>query len=1483
VGAGYFVGDPVNIFGTVKAIDDKGVAVDVTGSAIFMNIQGGSVSAKYIAINWDSSYGELNINDGTVEATVIDGIAINVNGGTFTTVNISGGTVEATGTNGVGIFVDATYANLNIKGGEIKAGTDGNAVYMTPNDAGFISLGNSPTVSGVIKYNTGKLSVTSTFAPSPASKSYTLALNSYSSGAIAVGGGANFLNNFKLYNQPGYSLAVSGIDLVVATVSLPKEYVIIPGTGSTFTATKGGTLMSTATNLAIQDVIDAIKTDANGEDCSIQFGSGGTNVLDIVTDGIAFNGSGVGWGLITLTGRLTSKTGWDGVIRLLNSVSVESEADITNTESSGNPYDIVTVNNSSTGSITISGGTVSSEHGYVIHNNSAGEVNIVGGMVNASNTHAIYNESNGVVNIINGSVSSMNDYAIFNKSGGEINISGGTVWAKVNTIHNESVGEVNISDGTVTAVTHDAIYNKSGGEVNISGGKVSADVNTIYNESVGNINISGGTVENTTGGNAVYNASTGGVVLGGDPTVTGVIKYDEGKLSVNGVTTFAPAPGKVYKIDLNLYPTGDALAVVGGWSFLYNFEIDPSSARNLVVAANNVDLMAVKAINKVTPDMSGISFVNAAFTYDGSPHSIYISGTLPTGVTVSYTNNARTAAGTYTVTATFAVSDPATYNVPAPMSATLTVNKASYNMSGVTFSGSTVTYDGSPHSIYISGTLPAGVTVTYTGNGRTAVGTYTVTASFSVADPANYNVPASKTATLTINAAGNGKIDPDMSGVSFNDVSVVYNGSSRSIYISGKLPTGVSSVSYTGNGRTAVGVYVVTAKFSVSDPAKYNEPDPMSAVLEITKADYDMRGVSFNDTILPYNGSSRSIYIRGTLPSGVSVSYIGNGQKARGTYTVTAKFSVSSPANYNVPEPMVAELVIDKGNYNMSGVSLKNSKVTYDGKTHSITISGTLPSGVSVSYVGNGQKEIGVYTVVAEFKVSDAVNYNVPEPMEAELAIEKATYSMSGVSLKNSKVTYDGKPHSITLSGTLPKGVTVSYFGNGEVEAGVYTVTAEFSVADPEHYNVPEPLTAILEIAEIKTKVSKPAVPNTRLVYTGEELSAGIPESPMYTVTGDRGTEVGTYTAIISLNDPTKYEWPDGTTKDLSLKWSIVKAESKEKFVPPAIETNIILTSAMKLSEVVLPPGYAWVNPAAVLPEEGGVQKFAVTYTDPSGNFAPVAGEVELKVQALSGLEFINPGKGGSNVAYFGEVYTVKVRLRDQAGETVKSAFRVLITATISGMTVPKVITTDSETGIGESDVAISIDVTDGVVALKATAVMDDKEYTAGANLRVVKRGDIIDLDSLSALDSNDISVVDTNGVTKQDSSSISIRDSEREIPNIRPGDAGAAIVPVRGASGAITVGPNPVGVNAASVEFFGSGVRIKSANLSIYDALGNFVNKVAVSDDSKGSSAKRRVGSWNLTDKRGRRVREGVYAVSGTIMTAGGKKEAVSLVIDVR
>ena len=228
-------------------------------------------------------------------------------------------------------------------------------------------------------------------------------------------------------------------------------------------------------------------------------------------------------------------------------------------------------------------------------------------------------------------------------------------------------------------------------------------------------------------------------------------------------------------------------------------------------------------------DMSGVTFTGKTVGYNGSEQSIKISGTLPAGVNVTYQNNAGTNAGVYNAVAKFTYTDSGEHEPIPDMYATLTIEKAVFNMSKITFNGKTVTYNGAEQKIALSGTLPAGVSVTYESNAGTNAGVYNAVAKFTY-DTVNYEAIPDMNAVLTIE-----KAVIDMSGVSFASKTVTYDGTEYKLEIFGTLPAGVS-VTYESNAGTNAGVYNAVAKFTY-DTVNYEAIPDMNAVLTIKEAE----------------------------------------------------------------------------------------------------------------------------------------------------------------------------------------------------------------------------------------------------------------------------------------------------------------------------------------------------------------------------------------------------------------------------------------------------------------------------------------------------------------------------------------------------------------------------------------------------------------------------------------------------------------------
>ena len=303
---------------------------------------------------------------------------------------------------------------------------------------------------------------------------------------------------------------------------------IITGSGTAFSATRGGATIGTAGS-PIQDVINAIRTNAAGNAVTIQFGDGNA-VLDIGTASVSFNNTGGTWGVVTLSGKITSAVTTPagattnlGTIYITDTVSVTitSGADIANTAAS----DGRAVTNASTGTVTISGGTVRAT-GIALAITAVGVVNINSGTISATTGSALNVNGNGTINISGNAVLTSSSgstiiYPLLPGSSGTLNISGGTV------------------ENTGTSSSNSAIYMFSNVKININGGTVKAGAGIAVNrQGNGVVTIDGNAVVSATTGRAVHSGNNGGsVTIGGNANVsvtTGTAVYNY--VSVNNLS-----------------------------------------------------------------------------------------------------------------------------------------------------------------------------------------------------------------------------------------------------------------------------------------------------------------------------------------------------------------------------------------------------------------------------------------------------------------------------------------------------------------------------------------------------------------------------------------------------------------------------------------------------------------------------------------------------------------------------------------------------------------------------------------------------------------------------------------------------------------------------------------------------------------------------------------------------------------------------------
>ena len=557
----------------------------------------------------------------------------------------------------------------------------------------------------------------------------------------------------------------------------------------------------------------------------------------------------------------------------------------------------------------------------------------------------------------------------------------------------------------------------------------------------------------------------------------------------------------------------------------YAFYTDPSGNYNRALGQLTVN------VAKADYDISGIAFASKTATYDGQPQSIEIGGTLPTGLTVSYAGNGQTAAGTYTVTATFATSDN-NYNTPASKTATLTINKAAGTF--VTTSALNTTYtttltlaNVTPPTNY-AWVTPA-TTLDVSKSGQSFAATYT--------DPSgNYN-PATGNITVNVAKAAAPTGTPRTEHVAANyahtysfDLAMLLPnipglaGETYSPAITDNTSGILGSLSYT-NGNTLeipvtnTGVAGQTATITVTVSSQnYQDFAAVITVETIDKKLVDITGISMPNSVV-YNGNPHGytgtpILTRddnGETVAGIEleVSYEatdGKGYKsitaptAAGTYRLTLK--VPDDAAY-IGEAEF-EFTISKAN---GTGTVAISGWTYGQAANAPTVSGqtaeygepsfTYSAKDANAYTATVPTNAGEYTVKATFAAT--ANYN-EYSTTADFAIAKAngtgTVAIAGW-------TYGQAANAPTISGKTAEYGEPSYTYSAK-GANAYTATVPTAVGN---YTVKATFAATANYNEHST--------------TADFAIAAI---PTYAVTVTNGTGGGSYEAgtavTITANAP---------------------------------------------------------------------------------------------------------------------------------------------------------------------------------------------------------------------------------------------------------------------------------------------------------------------------------------------------------------------------
>ncbi|MBQ6783985.1 MAG: InlB B-repeat-containing protein, partial [Acholeplasmatales bacterium] len=142
----------------------------------------------------------------------------------------------------------------------------------------------------------------------------------------------------------------------------------------------------------------------------------------------------------------------------------------------------------------------------------------------------------------------------------------------------------------------------------------------------------------------------------------------------------------------------------------------------------------------------------------------------------------------------------------------------------------------------------------------------------------------------------------------------------------------------------------------------------------------------------------------------------------------------------------------EKTDFSTLGLSLESKSFKYDGTEKTLTVTGNIPSNLTVSYTGKGT-DAGKYKITAHFTDTNNKYKNVKD-LTAEMTIEKADYDLTNVQFNDMLFDYDEQNKTANIVGNLPEGLTVSFEGDNVSEIGSYNVVAHFTNSNKNYNDV---------------------------------------------------------------------------------------------------------------------------------------------------------------------------------------------------------------------------------------------------------------------------------------------------------------------------------------------------------------------------------------------------------------------------------------------
>lgn len=590
---------------------------------------------------------------------------------------------------------------------------------------------------------------------------------------------------------------------------------------------------------------------------------------------------------------------------------------------------------------------------------------------------------------------------------------------------------------------------------------------------------------------------------------------------------------------------------------------------------NYYDPEPIKVMMSITPKAITANILNTSFVYNGSDQKpeVTLVGIIDNDSVFGVINNESIDYGTYTILPELIGANANNYFVDNYVSYVIT--KATYDLSNVTFSNSTFTYDGTYHLPLVNN-LPDGLALGDNIGLKDVCSNETISIKLVNNNP-NYYDQTDLSTTITIN--------PKSIKANLVNNSFVYNKNIHELDIEllDVIDDDIVSAKANNNEFINVGTYNVTLELEGINANNYLiDYSNSDLAFEITKASFEneCNYVFKEETIYTYDGNSHkpsldlsvsdkkyytnySHLIEYEFLIEQSNIYSYDMPSNAGTYDILVRFYVSN-GNYN-DITKTCRLVIEKKEITLEFDSLS---FQYDNGNNFIPVVINyigLISGddltIEVNNTNIKTRNDEGYVLTFDYYGKDKDNYIVNQEYRA--FVYGTQIEISNFTVIDYNGVYDGLNHTVTVEG-LPDNITYSVDKNPKY-VGTYVVNITFKSSDPNE-GVSTTATGIVKITEKPVSIE---FDNSTLIYNGEvqipvakEITGVVQGDSVNVIISNESRNVGTYNATVSLDNS---------------NYKISNSDSLTYTIDPCYVTLEWGSKALVYSKSILKPT-AWVR-----------------------------------------------------------------------------------------------------------------------------------------------------------------------------------------------------------------------------------------------------------------------------------------------------------------